>query len=537
MFFEIRETFRDGTILPEIKINILFSNPTKEELEIERNLYFNIKTYNSIKQNFALLSPILNFINELNDNDKRELFYMFYEIKLTEIENNISSVEFKNMNLIETDNDFKEFNQNIDITIEKISNIIYEYFKKIRLIDKLKDYVNRNIKLPNLSSIGKRPQDSKDTTFMEHEYIELSILSMICKLLCPVFGEIIYWFNKSSHLDKTVKEIYAVKILQLTLDHYFSTIIDKIQNYITKTLSNIYNDDDINALFKGLDSFKLKIYIYSTILTKKLVNINLFDNTKNIVTYIYSCIIDTCGSQLKSLKKGVKVMERFEASEYTEDDKDLIEHETGKNIQKIGTLIFIRKCIDSVIDQLINMYNIDKSDLQNMIQYYNENTIEVTPFNKFVISMILSKFLKCGSSVRFLNIHQYTYILSIIQLILVDRITKNNQDKYEELLHILSCKTTNQIKKNKSNIDYELKFGYFNKNDYEKINNILSLVTKKEDSLYIFQEMRDLLITKINIYNTSDIIWKKLNKENMNFNEIQYSKDIISKILNFAIDF
>ena len=542
--FKLTQSFRDGAPVTELQILCDWKNPDEEEKEVSKNLTFNIKTYTSLKQNFhTIMKPVFDFFKTLSDQDKKELFNMFYKVKYIEITNNISATESKNINFIENDNDFNEFNNNINQCIEKLSNVILESLDKIDLINKIKCFVIKNIELPDLSHIGTRPQDSSDTTFYKDDYIELTTLSIMCKMLCPIFGEIIYWFNKSAFLDKTTKEIHAIKILEKVISKYFSFIIEKLLHYIDTRLSALYSNDDINTLFKGYDEFKLKLYIYSTILCKKLVNINLFNKTRNIVTYIYSCIIDTCRSQLKSLKKDDKIMERFENSG-GEDDIDLLEHETGRNIQKIGTLLFIRKCVDGVINTIVKNHGLDTTLLEKMYKWYLSNNVDLTIFNEFIIAMVLSKYLGCGNSIRYISIHQFVQILSCIQLVLVNQY-KNGKMKSElsfnkelipELVYLLSSKHTGIIKTKKEDVDFQLRFAPLKKEDYKIINEKLEHIDEREEWKTVIQEMSDNLVLYYYEYCCYPDIFKILGEDkDINHEYLKYRHEILSGIIRLGI--
>ena len=227
MNFEVKSLFNNGS-----KFNYLLINPYPMEIDEEMLNYlrFNVKTYSKLSTTESAqdkLKPIPDFINRLSEKNQRILIEMFIEIK-------------------------KHILSNKEDTIEKtavaVGNIVFDYFTKMDMIPKLKKYVIDNkVPIPDLSKIGKRPQDDKKTTFYHDEYIDLTTIALMCKLLSGVFGEIVFLVsNVNSLIDNSLKEIYAIFVIKKILDKYYKNLINKLMFYIETYAKKVKYDEDIN---------------------------------------------------------------------------------------------------------------------------------------------------------------------------------------------------------------------------------------------------------------------------------------------------
>ena len=527
---KLSNKFKNQRFIASIQIEPDNISLSKKDKDILKHIHFNIKTYSNVKKSFELLQPINSFINTLSKKDQFNIFYIYRDIKILESNMELSlqdNVLTKDM----TDNEFSKFSDNILILTKEIDKLLLNRFNEIDLITKIKKYVSENISFPNLKNIGKRAQDNADTTFYKEDYFELTCLSMICKLLCPIFGEIIGLFNNSYNLDKTLKEINAIRITKSIVNQHFNRIKEKLLLYIDSRIKlHTTKTNDINSILKGFDRYKLNLYIYSIIIVKKLININLFNPTQNIMIYIHRCIINTITSQLDSLRKYDKYMIRFtESYAGTEEDNDLLEYECGKYTYNINKYILIEKSAEYVIETLINKFKINRTDYEQSYKFYYNNKFKPTIITEIILSCIIGKYLYNGSAIKYINIKQVSQLIAITQLIIVNYY----KEDYEDIIHVISVLDTDTYKTKKSLEDYKIIGTKGNEPIYTDIINNLNIYFKYVEFELILDNIIKIITAKKLIFNTADTIWKLLNISEKNYLDFTYKQDIVHKIFYF----
>ena len=73
----------------------------------------------------------------------------------------------------------------------ELNDLINELDISIDLFNKLRAFAEQNIKLPDMTGVGERGQDSKEMTFYADELYGLAAISLLGKLLCTVFAQFI----------------------------------------------------------------------------------------------------------------------------------------------------------------------------------------------------------------------------------------------------------------------------------------------------------------------------------------------------------
>ena len=100
--------------------------------------------------------------------------------------------------------------------INNISTKLAKVFHRLNLINRAIAFAQENerITFVALKNQGKRPQDDPVLTWHEDKYRELAGLSVVFKLMFPVFGEIIKRISIVEDNTNEGKEIYAASIME-----------------------------------------------------------------------------------------------------------------------------------------------------------------------------------------------------------------------------------------------------------------------------------------------------------------------------------
>lgn len=513
MKFQINKLNRNGTS----SNHITYTPSWKLEDDEINYLRFNCKTYSNLSTDEAILNrltPIPLFLEKtFNINEHKRLVNMFINIK-------------KRFLAAETE-DFVE--DNFEKTLYIISDIIAEGFEDVQFIQKAKKYViDGNVPVPDLDKIKARPQDHQSTTFVIEDYYELTTLSLVCKFLFGVLGEVIYYVSKKD-IDNSVKEIYATFVLSRIINTHFSYITEKLVFYVDHNVGKVREKDQINSLFKGFDNSKMTLSIYAILIIKKLVNVNLYDPGKNIMVYLYQCIGLTLDSLCGALKKSCRIKERYYGNEnFSEDGEiDILDDEASSLATNFDVPSLIRKSINEFVDNIIIKLNIDVATFNAIKNYYLKNQLCITPINEFVVSIFTFDAIKSGASVEFLRINEYAKLITILQLIMC------KDPEYRDLLHLLSV-NIGESKSLRSDTDHCISIKSVDES-YRYIKSQLGHLGKI-DWVAPINNIASCIINNNLHYNTSPIILELLSESDRN-SEIMsdYDVNIIKKIYDFIV--
>ena len=512
MRFEVKQLFNNGS-----RYNYLFINPESNiNEETMKYLYFNIKTYSKLSRTDLMLdklNPIPNFINKLSKTEQSKLIKMFIDVKKCILFDETKSIEKIASN---------------------IGTVIFDVFENMNLVDKLKKYVIDNkVPIPNLKNIGTRPQDNKKTTFYYEEYLDLTTITLICKLLCGIFGEIIFLVsNINSSIDNSLKEIYAIFVIKKILDKYFKNLIDKLVYYIENFINKVKSGQDLNSLFKGYDKSKIRLSVYSIIIIKKFVNIDLYDPGQNIMIYIYRCISKTLESLAGSLKKKNIIMERYSSSSIfsdgDNDEEELLEEESFSFNITLDVPILIRYAADQIIEKYEKQF--DPTLFKQVSNYYLFSILDITPINELLVATFLSSEIESAYSIKQLKIFQFVKLITIIQL----QFLKNR--KYKNLINLLSLTPSTNPKEFMSEIDNRI---YLNKGigtSFRLIKSNLQHLSKEIEWNVQINKIVNFIIRYNHFYNTCPQIYELMSMPNKNGDIIEYEEDIIHLIYDYIAE-
>jgi len=507
------------------KSNIIVS----EELEdISKRLIFNIKTYDKLSKSTNYLftaiikKPINRFFEFLSQEEKNMLFAMFCKIKFN-IENHLS-IDFNDV-------------------IENIASIIRDTFNQCNLVEKIREYIksDKEISFPDFSKKVLRPQDSPEKTFVESEYIDLTALSIICKLLFPVFGDIIgIYFKRSSektnNADKLFKERFSMGILKYIFEDHFKELIDKLKFYISNEIRKRRDiSDSINGLFKGFTINNVNNHILAALFIKKFVNIDFYCKGGDMMVYILVCTKCTLNSIIGGFKNKNEdtIKERFTPSDFPEkfksDDnkKSNLEVESFNFDYSIDIPVLSRIGMFKLIKDKLEEFQVDEYIYNDVVSFYENNIIHLNPVNILLVSAFFAKELGSVIGVQMANINVFIKAVSFLQIYMINT-------GYKSLIHLLSIIPQTKIKTIKTSIDNKIIITKGQGLEYRVCkDNFVLLDNFYSWDNYITKTICNFIVNSFHTFNTSPTIWNIIGEENKNGQDFEYDDQIINDIYKF----
>lgn len=509
----IKKVVDQDTSSPRTKAFIAMDLPRSKFDHPDERLTFRVNTYTKLKYNSKddgwknIFRPINKFLETLTEEESIILGEMFVDI------HTIFTDEFTNINNI------------IDIT-GKISNIVQVASDKIKLAEKIQQYViTAKIPIPDLGYAGKKAHHSKEMTFDYEEYIGLTAIVFICKLFCPIFGELIY--ITKGVLDNSLKETHCITILKLLIGNNFFSISQKFYNYLSSLITPRKPITHTSA-FNGYTYDKFALNIYASMLVKKFVNVDIYQRDGNLITYSVTCIRNTMTSLDSNMKKKNSVMERKPPGETGEEEgnSSRLETESFPSRAPVDTPILVKISVERAIRMTIDEYNINQDAYETAVDYYLANPSPITDVNKYLISTFMGHRIGGAYGINMLDASVYMKLIAFTQLYMY------NIGLYK-LIHALSIIPTDKVKEEFEFVDTKI---HMDKGAGYAYRNCKKMFTYNIGNTSWDSKAKDItnfITGRIHLFNTADSIWQLLEEDNCNNRKYTYDEHVIQDMFSF----
>lgn len=428
----------------------------------------------------------------------------------------------------------EEGDHDVSILTRQLSDKMNRLDMNCNLCDKLRDFVVEHIPIGLMPNAGKRPQDTDRLTFYPDDVTTLMSITLLCKLMSPIFGAMITYLIKQINIR--IKESCCVAIFTDLFDRKFSVIIDKLKNYISHTVNNQFKEDSTRALMHGYDTFSLSHAMYSQLLIRQFVNVPLVRRGKkgNLITYILVSVkkaISTINATI--LKKPTYTRPLYVSDSDDDGNTSRLEVDSMTSKRTCDVPILIKCAVPHTIKKYLNIHEIDVDEYIASVDYFKANPIVPTKLNKDINSMFYSRDFGGGKGILMLKAEEYSNITALLQLILF---TLSADDDYRQLAHMLSVLPS---------LDSQLGFSYddtlFRLNTGSSVgyrncrmrfdNSPFGLKGREWDN-HIDNITEDLIQNKYR-YNTPNWIWNWLDVDNLNGKLIEPHDGIIAALCDF----
>lgn len=405
-------------------------------LDLDR-LYFCIDTYKKLHVDpvetwDALMRPANGFLRDgLSQGDARLLCLFFIDARRV-IDEELICLRG---NLAEVSN--------------RIGNMLFDLSAQIDLPNKLIYYCqNFDIPIPDLSYAGIRVgQDREEMTFREPEYYRLMAISILCKILAPIWGDLTYRTIKT--IDTMQKETHCVGVIIPILGtELFAAVNNKLYNYIASIVNTAISSSYTNAAFTatmgGFSQGKFHDAVYAMFLVKKYVNVDLYTEGGNLMVWTSTGAKQSFSSLLGTLNKKCHVMKRVDISDGPErgdeeSNVSVLEHSSRVTSVTADVPILIKVGVRLAIQRICREYHIPDIELRAAMSYYQQNPIQVTFLNKILVSSLIGSRIGGAQGLKYLSHLDYTQLVAITQIYVANHI-------HSSLVHLLTASTPEELK-------------------------------------------------------------------------------------------
>lgn len=247
----------------------------------QRFLQFPMRAYGNFQARDEkidfILTPVNRFLSSINS-DQAKIFVEF----MIKMHSKLIVCFIDNKNTLEVmDDTFDLFIQNYDI-----ENSISEF------IDYDEEYTVLKSKFTESIPIVSKEFRKTNEEFTIEDAICLTKMSMLCKVLSPIFGLVLNQL-KSNH------EVCASLVRR---SHYVN-ILDKMSQYMFHQIARTLSSNNTDKIDMCLTAHRITKELIDGFIVKNLVNSSLNVDKGNLITYFTNCVKRETWLLNKKLKK------------------------------------------------------------------------------------------------------------------------------------------------------------------------------------------------------------------------------------------
>ena len=432
----------------------------------------------------------------------------------------------------------------ISAFIESLGERYLKLINDLGLIEKFDSYSNAFIKMGDTSKFGKRPQDTAELTFQEPEMRKLIVVAYLCKMMAPVFGELMANIPSVQSVEDGKKkierdrEMKCVVLMNPIIRMHFKELIDKFQFYLKHTVNGCCSVDKPAAIFSGYTPSTRAFIIFSNLLVRNFINVNLLQDDSNIMRFSDSIARTLVGTQdSNSNRKQVKTRVAYGASSGDEGGNIAqMEIDSIVSSKTMDVPIIVAASVVDVINKYLLRYDISWKEYEECLKFFEKHPIFPSSINRFVTCGFFGKDIGGGRGILTLDSIHYTRLVALLQMIVFSY-------GYKLFGHILTASPTTNVKVVQSEADslfllnYGTSYSYHNcKAKFE--GGAISSNGREWDSQ--MKSIVDDLTKQYVVFNTPEFLWDLMNEDDLNGKTIEISAEITGQMCAFiesALDY
>lgn len=425
-FLDAAVSFRDENNKNILGYNdIIFSMRTYEKISKD-------KKDDSENTGDQILLPINLFLNTLSISDQKEIYAMYLFAK--EEINRISVVNKRDIQ---------------NSLQEKIFNTVQNLHLPEKMIAFCKD---PRFIYPDLSQVGTGAHHSKEKTFLIDDYVEITAISILSKLMVPIWGEFI---KQLSQIDITNNQREALAfdlIVPILEEGPFERIYSKLSYFLTASVTDIRKATDKKTMggtttsyiltHNGIDDHLFESIVMATIVVKRMATYECFTkrregNVPNAMVYIDDGIKKTADSRIKAMRNTMDAMPRRPLPQHDqEDNSSILDHASKTSKKPIDVPIFVTTAVQHwELPRLLEDTNTPLDVYESASQFYTSNPFDVSPICQATVASFIGTRFGGSKCLGYLPPSLYQRVVVILQIFLINRGMAN-------LASLVSAKTS-----------------------------------------------------------------------------------------------
>lgn len=394
----------------------------REELDEKNDIYFQVRTYSVLSLSkgpgfwdgfFGILN---RFLETLDEADERRLM-AFYE----------------KVQPLVTDLDTKIYRDRLQMVQDEVEALV----RDTKFPEKAMAFVAAaDLEYPDLSEVGTRAYDRPELTFHLPEYKILTALSILAKMMAPVWGHLIE--NGKTFTKTSDKEARCLTTFLPVLDHpVFSATSEKLERYTENSIERHFQKNarvvsfDINFVLahQGYTRDYFLQIVYGILCVKKLASYDpLFSmnadgppNSRDIMKSISAATVKTIPTSLSAIQDQASTMVRMDPKSKNEksesDSVTLLENESFVSRKSVSIPVYVRFGIDHVVSDYLDRKQIGRGLYKDVCGHYGKHQItHVSPWTTTILSCLFSRDLGGSRALRYLEYPDTVKLVSLAQL-------------------------------------------------------------------------------------------------------------------------
>ena len=407
-------------------------------------LYFNIRTYDKIAgtsataNGEAILSPLVRFVENLPERNQK-ILHKFYEsvhglFAALDVKEDIEPADHANL-------------------IATLFNLTNDMVEKIGLCRKLQQFVTGpEFVYPDNQDAGGRYYHSTEMTFDNVEVRDMTALSMLFKVMIPVWGEYIAHFDIFD-INPIYREQKALEIVEDVLENSalartYRKFTQYAENIVRREIANFNKDQNRTISTEHIFSFHnltdsvFTDVIEATILLKKTVlyecgTIKPDGGISAIMVYICAGLVQSARTLLITLSKTVSILPLNEQDqrEGEENNQSAMEYYSKTSDRPADYPVFIEVMMEREIPKIAHDFKVPMQHVDALTDYYLHHPFEFGPLAYSCVASLVGD--RVGGS-QSLQMPQYREIAKLVA-ITQHFMARNGMDS---LVPFLSCKSS-----------------------------------------------------------------------------------------------
>lgn len=424
---------------------VTYSDPESDKVYPE--LHFNIRTYDKISgtsaqaNGDAILAPLVRFVSTLSDRNQKILYRYYSDVH----------AEFTRLDNL----DMVGFGDH-EILISKLQSLTSDMVEKTGLCRKLLMFVQTpEFVYPDETQVGNRYYHSEEMTFSASEVRDMTALSMLFKILIPVWGEYIAHFDMFA-INPLYRENKAIEIIDEVLENSilsrtYAKFTQYTENIIRREIAHFNKDQNKTIKTEHILSFHhltdevFASIIESTILLKKTVlyecgSLNSVGKISSIMVYICTGLCQTTKSTLSNLSQSVTVLPLNDQDQRDgdENNQSALEYYAKTSDIPADYPVFIEVMLGRQIPLIAKEFNVKWSEVQKLTAFYLRHPFERGPLVYSCVASLVGNRVGGSASLDVATFEEFAQLTAITQILMA-------RNGLYSLIPLLSARDNKQL--------------------------------------------------------------------------------------------
>lgn len=417
----------------------------------------------------------------------------------------------------------------------ELSDTIDHLDQNIDLIPKIISYTNRNVPIQQFEGVGERPQDSSEMTFYRNDVVQLTALAIASKLFAPIAGVFIKKFM-SLGIDNHYKEIHCAVMFKKLIANRLQPLADKLIHYIGRVIKP-YTKKPKNPtnLYNAFTSDMIQQYIYATMLTRKLVTVDLYKDKANLVTFLNACAKDTASSRIGGGGNEPSVDYRKEIKELgstsgEDGNGSVLEQESSTSDKTADFDTIIRFVVNDIRRHFATEMDLDDEILAAAEAYYLNTAPSLTlnTNNSYLLSIMFGNKLCGAKTIEMLCSQDLCMLIPMMQLYFI-------KHHMYDLVHVVSAVNTGAHKAALSGSETQLAASWSINYAYGNCDQRFQYEVNGITWSTGLKKMVEDITHVVHVYHTAPAIWSLMQQENLNNKEYIAPATLSESVCNFIL--